>query len=214
MNAAESQGFTLLELLLAMALTALVAVMAYTGFSVAADAGERHRQQVSRLGEVQRAMGWLLRDLQQLSDRPVVDSRGDSLPALLGGEQGDPLLEFTHAGWSNPREQPRSSLQRVRYRLDGEGGLWREHWLVLDRFDEEEGLQRVKLIDGVRRVSLAFLDGRAGSAAGTRIGGEWMDWWPVAEGDPLLPLALRVGLELEGIGRVERLVLPASEQQR
>lgn len=208
----RARGFTLLEVLLAMALTALVAVMAYAGFSAAADAGDSHRRQVARLGELQWAMGWLLRDLQQLSDRPIRDGRGDWLPALQGGEQGDPLLEFSHAGWNNPREQPRSSLQRVRYRLDSDGALWREHWLVLDRIDDEESLQSVKLIGGVQRLTLEFLDGKSGNAAQETLGGEWMALWPVTEGDPLLPLAVRIGLELEDLGRVERIVLPASGQ--
>lgn len=208
----RQRGFTLLEVLLATALTALVAVMAYAGLSAAVDAAQRHREQVARLGELQSAVGWLVRDLQQLIDRPVRDSRGDELPALLGGEQSDPLLEFSHAGWNNPREQPRGSVQRVRYRLDGDGMLWREHWLVLDRLDDDDQLQSVRLLGGVQRVTLEFLDGKSGNAAGEALGGEWMEIWPVTRGDSLLPLALRIGLELDGIGRVERIVVPASEQ--
>src|SRR5690606_34774236 len=129
-----------------------------------------------------------------------------------GGELSDYLLAFTRSGWNNPRDQPRGSLQRVRYRLDGDGVLWREHWLVLDRIDDEQQLQQVKLIDGVQRVTLEFLDGKSGNAGQQKPGGEWMEQWPLAPRDPLLPLALRIGLELDDLGRVERIVVPGSEQ--
>lgn len=205
------RGFTLIEVLLAIALTAIVAFMAYAGVSAAADAAERHRAQVERLGELQTALRWLTRDLQQLIDRPVLDARGDKLPTLVGGEQSDPLLELTHVGWNNPLAQPRGSVQRVRYRLE-DGALWREHWLVLDRIDDEEHLQRVELLKGVGAVRLEFLDGKSANAANQRLGGEWMEAWPLPPTDPLLPLAVRIELELDDIGTVERIVSIASEQ--
>ncbi len=206
-----ARGFTLIEVLLAITLTVLVAFMAYAGVSAAANAAESHRAQVERLGELQTAVRWLTRDLQQLSDRQVVDARGDKMPALLGGEQSDPLLEFSHVGWNNPLGQPRGSVQRVRYRLD-EGKLWREYWLVLDRIDDDEHLQSVELLGGVSAVRLEFLDGKSANAAGQRIGGEWVEQWPATAGDPLLPLAVRIELELDDLGTVERIVPVASEQ--
>jgi general secretion pathway protein J len=205
------RGFTLIEVLLAIALTAVVAVMAYAGVSAAADAAERHRAQIARLGELQTAMRWLTRDLQQLIDRPVLDARGDRLPALLGGEQSDPLLELSRVGWNNPLDQPRGSVQRVRYRLDN-GALRREHWLVLDRVDDDEQLQAVELLRGVAAMRIEFLDGKAGNAVSQRIGGEWMESWPVTAGDTLLPLAVRIELQLDDLGTVERIVAIASEQ--
>lgn len=204
-------GFTLIEVLLAIALTALVAFMAYAGVSTAADAAERHRAQVERLGELQTALRWMTRDLQQLLDRPILDARGDKSPALTGGEQRDPLLELSHVGWNNPLDQTRGSVQRVRYRLE-DGVLWREHWLVLDRVDDDEHLQSVELIDGVSAVRLEFLDGKSANAANQRIGGEWIDEWPTPPSDPLLPLAVRIELELDDLGTVERIVAIASEQ--
>ena len=206
-----AHGFTLIEVLLAIALTALVAFMAYAGVSAAADAAERHRAQVERLGELQTALRWLTRDLQQLIDRPIVDARGDRMPALIGGEQSDPLLALSHVGWDNPLQRPRGSVQRVRYRLD-EGKLWRENWLVLDRVDDDKQLQSVQLLGGVNGVRFEFLDGKSANAASQRIGGEWLSEWPATAGDTLLPLAVKIELELDDIGTVERIVAIASEQ--
>ncbi len=56
----------------------------------------------------------------------------------------------------NPLGAERSTLQRVRYRLD-DGKLLREHWLVLDATLDPEPVKRV-LLDGVSSLKLRFLD--------------------------------------------------------
>lgn len=206
-------GFTLLEVLLAMAITAMVAMMAYAGLNAAMNAAERHGEQVARLGEVQTALGWLVRDLRHSVDRPVLDADGEALPALRGDAVEEDWLELTRTGWANQRGQRHGSLQRVRYRLDAEGQLWREHWLVLDRIDDDEqGLQQVRLMSGVTRVALRFLDGKAGNAASQELGGEWVERWPATRGDRLLPLAAEVELEIDGFGVVKRVVGLTNEQ--
>jgi general secretion pathway protein J len=206
-------GFTLLEVLLAMAITAMVAVMAYGGLHAAMNAAERHGEQVGRLGEVQTALGWLVRDLRLSVDRPVRDAEGEEQPALRGDAVEEYWLELTRTGWGNQRGQRHGSLQRVRYRLDPDGQLWREHWLVLDRIDDDEqDLQRVRLLSGVNRVALRFLDGKAGDAASRELGGEWVERWPATRGAKLLPLAVEVELDIDGFGTVKRVVGLANEQ--
>jgi len=155
--AARARGFTLLEVLLAMAITAMVAVMGYAGLTAAMNAAERHGRQVQRLGEIQAALGYLVRDLRQSVDRPIVDARGDQEPAIIGNAEEEQFLSLTRVGWDNPRGQRRGSVQRVRYRLDANGDLWREHWLVLDRVDDEDHLQSVKLLSGVDHIRLQFI---------------------------------------------------------
>lgn len=227
---APQRGFTLLEVLLAMAITAMVAVMAYAGLSAAMSAAERHGAQVKRLGEVQSALGYLVRDLRQSVDRPVMDARDELEPAIMGDAVDDEFLQLTHTGWDNPRGQRRGALQRVRYRLDANGDLWREHWLVLDRVDDEDHLQSVKLLEGVDKVALEFLDGKsansksgslpakgsgkskASSAKDMALGGEWVERWPQTEGDTLMPLAVQIELEIKGIGTVRRVVGLANAQ--
>jgi general secretion pathway protein J len=208
----RARGFTLIEVLLAMAITALVAVMAYAGLSTAIDAAARHGEQVQRLSDVQTALGWLVRDLRQSVDRPIVDAAGDVLPALIGAAADDDLLALTHTGWDNPRGQRRGNLQRVRYRLDANGDLWRDSWLVLDRIDDEDHLQSVRLLGGVRRIEFGFLDGKSANAQNAALGGEWVEQWPATRGDTLLPLAVRFELELDGIGTVRRVVGLANAQ--
>lgn len=207
-------GFTLIEVLLAMAITALVAVMAYAGLSAAINAASRHGEMVQRLGEIQTALSWIVRDLRQSVDRPITDARGDIRPAIIGGnDDNEELLELTHSGWDNPRGQRRSALQRVHYRLDADGNLWRDNWLVLDRLDDEDHLQQIKLLSGVKSFKLQFLDGKSANAKQEALGGEWIEQWPATKGDKLLPLAVQFDLELEGFGIVHRVVGLANVQQ-
>lgn len=213
MRKIKQSGFTLIEVLLAMAITMMVAVMGYAGLSTAMTAAERHGEMVRRLGDMQSAVGWIVRDLRQSVDRSIVDARGDEQPALLGGgEDNEQLLELTHTGWDNPRGQRRGALQRVRYRLDADGNLWREHWLVLDRIDDEDRVQKIKLLSGVQRFTLKFLDGKSANAKQEVLGGEWVERWPITRGDKILPLAAQFDIELDGIGVVHRVVGLANDQ--
>jgi general secretion pathway protein J len=208
----STRGFTLIEVLLAMAITMLVAVMGYAALSTAMNAAERHGDMVRRLGEMQTAVGWIVRDLRQSVDRPIVDARNDVQAALIDTEENAQLLELTHTGWDNPRGQRRGALQRVRYRLDTDGNLWREHWLVLDRVDDEDHLQSVKLLGGVQRFKLQFLNGHSANAKQETLGGEWIEQWPVSTGDKYLPLAVQFDIDIDGIGTVHRIVGLANDQ--
>lgn len=212
-----ARGFTLLEVLLAMAITGMVAVMAYSGLSAATSAADRHGEMVRRLGELQTGIGWLVRDLRQSVNRPILDDGDELRPAIAGTELQDELLELTHTGWDNPRGQRRSSLQRVRYRLDPDGNLWRDNWLMLDRLDDEEQVQEVKLLTGVTRFKLQFLRRSEDDAAPSPLGGDWVDTWPEGEDDNDLPLAVQFDLDIEGIGTVHRVIglaLPATKSQQ
>lgn len=212
------RGFTLLEVLLAMAITALVAVMGYAGLSTAMTAAERHGEQVRRLGALQTTLMWMARDLHEAVDRDI--TAGDvHEPALWGGESPkldrpfpgdarDNILVLTRVGWDNPRGLHRGAIQRVRYRLDADNALWRDSWQVLDRLDDETGLQSIKLMSGIKSITVQFL---AGTAAATELGGEWMPSWPLNTTDTL-PLAVQVELDVDGIGTIMRIVGLANEQ--
>lgn len=205
-------GFTLIEVLLAMAITALVAVMGYAGLTTAMSAASRHEETVRRIGEIQTAVSWMTRDLRQSVDRSILDARGDEMPALIGTLANEQLLELTHTGWDNPRGQHRSALQRVRYRLDNDGVLWRDYWLAIDRLDDDDHLQRVKLLSGVKSLKWQFLDGQSANAKNETLGGEWVEQWPVGKNTKYLPLAVQFDLETDDLGIVHRVIALAGEQ--
>lgn len=187
-----SKGFTLLELLLALAIFALLAAMAYGGLSTLLDTQSAAQREAERLAAVQLAFLHLERDTGQYLARGIRDAFGDSRPGLSGEVTS---VEFTRAGWDNPLQQPRSTLQRVRYEWR-EGTLYRIYWRVLDRA-RDSGEIRVPLLTRVENLHLRYLDK-------TR---EWHDRWPPLNRDEMGgPRALQVNLEMPGWGRLVRLL--------
>lgn len=204
-------GFTLVEVLIALAITAFVAVVSYTGLSTVIAGVGSTRAVAEQTWELNRALMILGRDLRHFTPRPVRDEFGESEPALVGGRAARFLLSFTRSGWHNPQAHPRSNLQRVNY-LWEDDALWRESYPVLDRAGATEA-RRVLLLDGVSSLRLLFLDstgslgpGTRGTVVDTR---NWPENWVPDSSQPGLelapPAALEVVLELEGWGEVRSL---------
>jgi general secretion pathway protein J len=206
----RAAGFTLLELLIAIAIFALLALGTWRMLGAVLDSDEATREQERQLRELVRAMSAFERDVRQLSARPVRDAYGEARPALLGERLGDnDSLEFTRRGWRNPTGAQRSRLQRVRWQLSGER-LERRYWTVLDQAQDSQPRIQAAL-DGVTGLRLRYLDDS----------GEWRDAWPPAaleENERLdrLPRALELTLAHRRYGdlrRVLRLVeTPPPEQ--
>ncbi|RDE22367.1 type II secretion system protein GspJ [Motiliproteus coralliicola] len=202
----DARGFTLLEVLVAIAIGAAVAIMAYQGLSVAATVAERHTEQAQALSDLQLAMSVVDRDLRQLVSRPIVDESESDRPAVLCDPLGDSVVEFTKGGWRNPLNLPRGSIQRVRYILE-EGMLWRESWSVLDR-QSNSHKQRVRLFGGVQNVQLRFLDAE-NLISGQSVDQQWRDRWPAAQPDQekkmsTIPSAVEWMIELKDWGLIRR----------
>jgi general secretion pathway protein J len=197
--ARASSGFTLLELLVALAIFALMAVAIYSSLGMLMKSSARLDEEGGRLKELQSAMRIMERDLDQVADRPVRSPYDEELPPLSwpGLEN---RLEFTANGRANPRREPRCSLQRLAYQVK-DGQLSRLSWSVLDQAPDSTPFVR-PLLSGVSLFEVSFLTGDQQTVA----------TWPpenLATEPPPLPKAIRVVLEVEGWGRLERIFLPA-----
>jgi general secretion pathway protein J len=206
-----SAGFTLIEVLIAMAITAFVAAVAYSSLSTTMQAVESTRASAQRTYEMNRAWMIISRDLRQFVARPVRDEFGQVEPAMAGGAAARFALSFTRGGWHNPNGIARSNLQRVNYRVE-DGALWRDSYPVLDRAPETQP-QEVRLLEGVEVLELVFLgdlaaaerEGR-GLTIDTR---GWQASWVADTSAPDLelppPVALEFRLELEDLGELRRI---------
>jgi len=191
-------GFTLLELLVALGIFALLASMGYSGLNSVMKARQITTQHAERLSELQMAFLWLGRDIEQAIDRPIRDEYAEVRPAMLGVETGRYQLELTRTGWRNPAGRTRSNLQRVAYGLR-DGNLIRVYWNVLDRAQDSQPLESV-LLDGVDKLELRFLNDKF----------KWQNVWPSSSqpgGTVSIspPRAVEVTLETKAEGRITRL---------
>ncbi len=170
----HTRGFTLLELVAALAIFALMSVMAYGGVSALINTREGLDVSYERLQNWQLATHRLRLDLTQVRERPVRDEFGDIQPAFHEPEEG--RLEFTHGGRRNPLGQPRSTLERVAWFLDTDGTLIRQTWLALDRAQSEKPL-RTSILDDIETLEWLFLSRDD----------EWVEDWPPAQLAGALP---------------------------
>jgi general secretion pathway protein J len=199
------RGFTLLELLVAIAILALVAVGSYRLLFDTINTRDRGLQQEQALAALQRAEMLIQRDLLQAAPRPVRDEFGDVQPAfLLSSDKG---LEFTRRGWRNPLQETRSNLVRVRYRIES-GKLLREHWPVLDRARTSTPVRTV-LLDDVSDFRLQVFADNA-----------WHPSWPLLGSSPRdaaalpPPEAVDIRFSQKPWGEIRRVIaLPENNEQ-
>ncbi len=204
-------GFTFIEVILAMLMSAFIAAMAYSGLSTAITASQHSETQSQQLADIQLTVAILERDIRQIVLRSIRDEYGEAQPALQAGSLGATILQLTRGGWHNPLQKARGEIQRVRYVLKERGTLWRDNWLVLDRVSEEEGLQSVLLLKGVKSLRMEFLHAQNIQASKSPLGGTWQQDWQAEPGAlERLPLAIRFTLDIENFGQVSRVVQIAS----
>lgn len=189
------RGFSLLEVLIAMAISSLLYVGGYTVLDSVLTTNEVVSNQTEKLRKVQRAYHFIQKDIEQIIARPIRDQFGERLPAVdysFGAEGG---LEFTRLGWRNPVNRPRSNLQRVAYRVEDDI-LIRDHWLVLDRSYDTEA-KASEILPGVTELKLRFYNAKEKS---------WTDSWPPEKSQvKMLPKAIEMILLTEDFGELRRI---------
>lgn len=196
----RARGFTLLEVLVAMFVFAIVALLAYGGYNTLTRQDEIVDRNASRTRAIQSTVQRMSEDFAMIEPRPVREPLGDSLdPALRADTRTETLAELTRSGWSNPAGVTRSTLQRVAYRLQ-DNKLERAYWNALDRTMSAEPTSAV-LLDQVRTVSFRFMDQNQ----------SWHEQWPpLGYSGPdalrLRPIAVEITLDLEDWGKIVRLV--------
>lgn len=187
-------GFTLVELVVVMAIFGVLSVMAYGGLNSVLKSRQQVEQHMERTAQFQRVYRYLRDDLQQVRNRPARDSFGDAQPPLRGDR--DQRVEFTRAGWRNPLLLPRPGLERVSYRV-ADKQLQRESWRVLDQAQDSK-LVSLPLLEGVDGMRLRYLSANR----------EWTEQWPPlsstgqSQTTSTAPRALEITLETADWGEV------------
>jgi len=153
-----TRGFTLVEMLVAMAIFALIAVISYSGLAQFLQDRAVIKQRTDQLHQLNTTMLLLEQDFRFAIARPVRNGYGDSEPVLVSGTDSElvsgELVRLTTTR-PNPELSPAQRLERTAWRLN-DGVLSRVSWRVLDRDQDSQELHRNVLQD-VQEVRLEYL---------------------------------------------------------
>ncbi|GLS90627.1 type II secretion system protein GspJ [Psychromonas marina] len=190
-------GFTLLEVLIAISIFALMSMAAYQILQGVIRSGEISKRHSEELVTIQRAMLIIEQDFTQIVARASRSESDDSDnirvlnigKSLYGSE--DEGIEFTRLGWTNPLNMlPRSNLVRVRYRLV-DGQLQRQYFLYPDIVAGQEPETQV-LLDNIETLSFRF----------------WNNGWQTTWTDSnSLPAGIEINFTSKNFGEINRMFL-------
>ena len=188
-------GFTLIEVIVAVAVFSLAMALAYGGLNAIVDARRQLDGEAEGLARLQFAVGLLERDVRSAVERSVRDRYGKRQPALSLIED---RLALTRGAYANGLAASRAELQRVDW-------FWQQ--------------------DQLMRLSAAQLEGGSNSADSIEVLGpveglqieamgpdlRWQERWPpLGQSGDLLPRAVRVRILSPQFGQIERIFELAS----
>lgn len=149
----KHKGFTLLELMVAISIFAVISLLTMGGLSNILDTRAQTEESLQRLTRFQMLFTVLSRELQQFSNRSVRDEYGAFIDSMSSEtSEGVIGIEFTHHGRFLLGEQ--SSLQRVAYYLE-DNKVIKKIWNVLDRVEDTKPVKQI-LINKVNELEFSF----------------------------------------------------------
>jgi len=190
--ASRSTGFTLIEVLLALAIFGVISVLAYRATAALTDGEARLSAEAQRWRNLEALFTRFEADIRQAVPR---DSRAGTRTepawlALQADAAGNAALVFSRAG-AEFADEPGIAGQRIGYRLRGHA-VEIAYWPQLDNAADRQPTVYT-LVDGVTAFRIAYLS-RAGA---------WRDNWPL-QGEAALPRAVRLDLKLDSGEEIER----------
>ncbi|BCL68204.1 type II secretion system protein GspJ [Vibrio nigripulchritudo] len=197
MHRRKVSGFTLIEVLVAIAVFASLSIAAYQVVNQVQLSNAQSLEKTERLQTMQRALIWMDNDFRQMALRQMRTNGEAPSQTLLS--YGDYILEsddkgivFSRLGWQNPQNVfPRGDVTKVGYRIREEN-LERVWWRYSDTPSGQEPLTRPILSD-VESFTVTFYEN-----------GEWKEEWTKPKA---LPAAIAITLTLKDYGDIERVYL-------
>lgn len=192
-------GFTLLEILVAVAIFAIAAQLTFGGLRNILHAREQLAPRHESAAALRYAVTLLTQDLNAAAPRAVRDALGEPAPALQAGNRDD-LIVLSRLDSARPLLLDEVAVYRVGYRLR-DGQLVRETWPVIDAVQGTQPREQV-LLEGLRELRLRFIGADAA---------DWSDIWPLTTDDlSQLPRAIEFELVFEDGSSLRRLLLPGT----
>ena len=199
-NVNKHQGFTLLEVLIAIAIFSIISLSSFTIFDTVLKGDEMSKKRSERQNELQRAFLIIERDLTQIARRSIRLNGEAPLGQLIQSSDDnfaseEQTIAFVRHGWTNPGLLlPRSDMQAVAYRLVEET-LERLHFNFVDAVVGEEPKVR-PLISKVTELAFEYYDGK-----------KWLKTWAGNK----LPRAIAIEVNTLDYGVIRRQFLVPGE---
>lgn len=196
------RGFTLIEILIAMAIFTLIGLASTGLLTTVIDSNDISEERFAKLQLLQRAMITIERDLQQAVPRAARVNGEKQDVVMAGGEtddSDDDGIGFVRGGWHNPQLMlPRSTLQFVAYRLQ-ENKLERLYSNYVDNVIGYEPKVRV-LLEDIESLKIEFL---ATADSGSLDEDEDLSWSESYKGTAL-PRAVAIEFVSKDFGKIRR----------
>ncbi len=145
-------GFTLVEMLIALFIFALISAGTMTALTGSLSARDQVKTRLSEVSDIEVMRALIKADMQHMILRENRDSFGAADPFLLSGGYDENLLSFTRTGRANPGGlQKRSELQRVSY-------VFERGQLIRRALPSENPAQVTETSDRVLLTDLADLE--------------------------------------------------------
>lgn len=173
-----SQGFTLVELLVALFVFSLISAFAYRAVNTLVKTGDAIELEMTALTHTQRAVQIIERDLRQKAVQVVAQLDAESINLTPENQQLDLSLVAHSPAGAKP------VLKHIRYRLQDKI-LMRELWSN-NKATSEEPDEVVELLKDITKVEFTALDSAGASTS---------DAWPAY---------FRIVLEQDNLGYIER----------
>lgn len=135
-------GFTLIEILVAMFVFAIMGLMMSSILYRAFDTRSRVNEKLNRLDKIELAVALFSQDTEQFIARGIMDQNINVIPPLVGETQ---YVEFTRGGIINPKfSAQKTTLERVAY-LCKNNKFIRRTWSGLDGVNRSQYREKVLL---------------------------------------------------------------------
>ncbi len=181
MTCSDSEsGFTLVEVMVSLLIFAMLAAAGVAILSFSVRAQSITGGKLDDDSAVARTLSIMAADFAQAQQRPTRDETGTPHPAFVGegNSAAAPMLLLVRSGWLNLDDAPRSTLQKVEYRV-ADGVLQR---IAYPMPDGAPPLPPTALMSHVRAATIRY-----------RVNGAWSDRWDGTQG-AVLPQALDLQL--------------------
>ena len=212
-NCQRTGGFTLIEVLVAIAIFGVMSGVAYRALTTVLESRERLDIEHKKWRSISIAFSRVEHDLGAIRARPARDTGGVLQPPLVGNQviriPTEGQIMFSRAGYTDEKGIP-GAPTRVGFRAR-DGNLEYMTWSALDQGPRTEPTVR-PILGGVTELRIRYLDATGG----------WNDRWPAGaavnvpldDARAMIPRALEFELQLASGERIRRVFAPLAGGNR